>query len=288
MEVRNLAFSYNKNNKELIHNGKSNQSTRSNFRGKNSLMGGSSQLGSSNLLEGLSFTITNNKITTLIGANGCGKSTIFQLMTKNLIPDKGEVLLEGRNIQYMKQKEFARNVAIVHQNNQVTSDITVRKLISYGRTPHLGIYKQPGQEDEDIIDWAMEVTQVERYQKQPVLSLSGGQKQRVFIAMALAQKTKYLFLDEPTTYLDIRYQIEILEMIWHLNKTYNITIVMVLHDMNHAIYYSDEVIGMKEGKVILHGDPKEIITSKNIKDIYGIELEVREVYNRKVVMTVRS
>lgn len=239
------------------------------------------------ILDEVSFTFSKGKITTLIGANGCGKSTLFNLMTKNLEPNKGKIYLEEKNIRGMKQKDFAKRVAIVHQNNEAAADITVNKLVSYGRSPHLGMFGTLDAKDKELIDWALEVTNTKSLRDREVLSLSGGQRQRVWIAMALAQKTDILFLDEPTTYLDIRYQIELLEMIQKLNREYAITIIMVLHDMNHAVYYSDEILGLKDGKILIQGSPEEVITSECIEQIYGVRLNIEKMNGRKVVMTVR-
>lgn len=239
------------------------------------------------ILDGVSFQINRGQITTLLGANGCGKTTLFNLMTKNLIPLRGKVLLDGRSIRHMKQRDFARRVAIVHQNNQAAADITVEKLVAYGRTPYQGAFSTGGSEDRDIIQWAMEATGVADLRSREVMRLSGGQRQRVWMAMALAQKTDILFLDEPTTYLDIRYQIELLELIRSLNETYGITIIMVLHDMNHAVYYSDEIIGLKSGSILMQGRPQQVITPDSIEALYGIRLDVTQVNGRRVVMTVR-
>lgn len=239
------------------------------------------------VLDGAGFFIPKGKITTLIGANGCGKSTLFHLMTKNLEPDAGKIYLEGKNIRGMKQKEFAKKAAIVHQNNDASADITVEKLVAYGRNPHLGLFGTHSAGDDEIVDWALEVTNVKELRSREVRSLSGGQRQRVWIAMALAQKTEILFLDEPTTFLDIRYQIELLEMVQHLNREYQITVIMVLHDMNHAVYYSDGILGLKDGKILVQGNPGEVITTELIEEIYGIRLQVEKMNGRKVVMTVR-
>ncbi len=239
------------------------------------------------ILDGVSFQINRGKITTLLGANGCGKTTLFNLMTKNLIPLRGKVLLDGRSIRHMKQRDFARRVAIVHQNNQAAADITVEKLVACGRTPHQGMFSTGGSEDRDIIQWAMEATGVADLRSREVMRLSGGQRQRVWLAMALAQKTGILFLDEPTTYLDIRYQIELLELIRSLNETYGITMIMVLHDMNHAVYYSDEIIGLKSGSILMQGRPQQVITPDSIEALYGIRLDVTQANGRRVVMTVR-
>lgn len=236
------------------------------------------------VLRDISFQVAKGKVTTLLGANGCGKSTLFSLMTKNLTPDQGSVFLEGSNIGQMNLKEFARKVSIVHQNNTASADITVEKLIGYGRMPYVRMMKGYTGEDEKWIQWAMEVTNLTKYRDRPVARLSGGQRQRVWIAMALAQNTGILFLDEPTTYLDIRYQIEILELVRRLNRELGITIVMVLHDINQAIAYSDCVIGMKDGRICMEGNPAEVVTEEKIEEIYGIRLSVMAAGEKKLVL----
>ena len=252
MEVRDLSFSYGKNK----------------------------------VLKGISFTIEGGKITTIMGANGCGKSTLFNLMTKNLYPRKGNIFLHGRNIQNFGLKDFAKRVSIVHQYNSSADDITVERLVSFGRKPHMKMMQGRSDEDEKLIEWAMEVTNVEKYRDREVSRLSGGQRQRVWIAMALAQNTKILFLDEPTTYLDIRYQIEILELVKKLNEEYGITIIMVLHDINQAIHFSDRIIGLKDGQVAAQGSPAEVVTPECIRTLYGISLGVTIIEGKKFVLTV--
>ena len=252
MEVKNLSFAYGKNR----------------------------------VLKDISFRIKAGDITTIMGANGCGKTTLFSLMTRNLYPRRGDIFLKGKNIQNLGLKEFARRVSIVHQYNTSSDDITVERLVSFGRTPHMKMMRGRSEEDERLIRWAMEVTNVEKYRDREISRLSGGQRQRVWIAMALAQNTKILFLDEPTTYLDIRYQIEILELVKKLNREFGITIIMVLHDINQAIYFSDCVIGLKDGLVEMEGNPQEVITRESIRSLYGIELDVTKVGEKKFVLTV--
>ena len=242
--------------------------------------------GKNKVLKGKSFTIEEGKITTIMGANGCGKSTLFNLMTKNLYPRKGNIFLYGKNIQNLGLKDFAKRVSIVHQYNSSADDITVERLVSFGRTPHRKMMQGRSDEDEKMIRWAMEVTNILKYRDREVSRLSGGQRQRVWIAMALAQNTKILFLDEPTTYLDIRYQIEILKLVKKLNQEYGITIIMVLHDMNQAIHFSDRIIGLKEGEVAVQGAPDEVITEECIRDLYGISLGVTTIEGKKFVLTV--
>lgn len=243
--------------------------------------------GGHQVIKGMDLQVERGCITTLIGANGCGKTTLFNLMTKNLKPACGEILLDGADIAKMKLKDFAKKASIVHQYNTAPDDLSVEKLVSYGRTPFhsFGMSKNP-QDDEKKIYKALEITNTLKYKDKPVSQLSGGQKQRVWIAMALAQDTEVLFLDEPTTYLDVRYQLQILRMIKKLNLDYGITIIMVLHDINQSLYYSDKIIAMKNGKIIDSGVPKNVITPELIKEVFGIELKVSELDGKPFVISV--
>ncbi|MCD8237860.1 MAG: ABC transporter ATP-binding protein [Clostridiales bacterium] len=238
------------------------------------------------VLEGISFKVEREKITTIIGANGCGKSTLFNVMSKNLKPQKGVVTLNGENIDKISLKRFARELAIVHQHNSAPADIRVEKLISYGRIPHRGCCKRDYAEDERCINFALETMGIEKFRRKRISELSGGERQRVWIAMALAQNTKILLLDEMTTYLDIKNQIETLRLIKKLNREYKITIIMILHDINQAAYYSDSILAMKNSKIIKYGKPSEVITSETIKETYGVELEIESFKNRRFVITV--
>lgn len=238
------------------------------------------------ILKNVNFTIPKGKVTTLMGANGCGKTTLLHLMTKNLQPQKGEIYLENQSIQSYSIRAFAQKVAMVHQKNISPNDLLVRKFVAYGRIPYTSIWKSSGAEYSEKVIWAMKVTGIFSLADRQMGTLSGGQRQRVFIAMALAQDTKILFLDEPTTFLDIRYQIEILRLIRSLNQQYQMTIVMVLHDINQALYYSDEVIGLKNGKLRVQGAPSEVVTSEIIQELYGIQLEVFSRQGKMCVMAV--
>lgn len=228
-----------------------------------------------NTLKSINGLIEIGKITTIIGPNGCGKSTLLGVMANNHSPQGGEVLLEGKPIVNFKPKELAKKLAVVHQQNTAPIDMTVERLTSYGRIPYKNLFQPTSQEDEEAIEWALECTNLTDKRTIPIAELSGGQKQRVWIAMALAQKTPFLFLDEPTTYLDIYYQYELLELIKNLNRTYGMSIVMVLHDINQAIRYSDTIIAMKNGQVIVKGKPSEVITVQSIKEIYGVDVAVK-------------
>ena len=243
--------------------------------------------GRQQVLKNLDMELHEGKITTLIGANGCGKSTLFHLMTKNLKPDEGEIFLRETSILDLKLKDFAKEVSIVHQYNTAPVDLSVEKLVGYGRTPYhtMGLSPDP-KEDEEKIRWALEITHTYKHKDKPVSELSGGQKQRVWIAMALAQDTKVLFLDEPTTYLDIRYQLQILKLIRQLNQEFGITIVMVLHDINQSLYYSDEIVAMKDGRMIAHGLPEEIISGELVQEVYDVNLNIRTVGGKPFVIPV--
>ncbi|WP_262174089.1 ABC transporter ATP-binding protein [Saccharococcus sp. Marseille-Q5394] len=226
-------------------------------------------------LRGIDSTIDIGKVTTIIGPNGCGKSTLLGVMSNHYQPQNGDVLLDGKSLAEFKPKELARKLAVVHQQNNAPSDMTVEKLTAYGRIPYKSLFASSTKEDEEAIEWALSSTNLLDRRHMPIDSLSGGQMQRVWIAMALTQKTPYLFLDEPTTYLDIFYQYELLELIRSLNKEHGISIVMVLHDINQAIKYSDVIIVMKDGRIAAKGKPEDIITAELIRDIYGVNVVVK-------------
>lgn len=242
--------------------------------------------GQQKVLDGVSFSIPEGKITTILGPNGSGKSTLFHLLTKNLKPNAGEVKLRGTNISRLKLKEFAKEVAVVHQYNTAPAGITVEKLVELGRTPYRVMCKGTSKEDETWLNWALEMTNLLELKDKCVSDLSGGQRQRVWIAMALAQNTKVLLLDEPSTYLDIYYQLETLKFIRTLNEEYGITIIMILHDINHALYYSDHIIAMKDGKVVANGKPQHAITKERLKEIYQVDLEMISVDEKPFALTV--
>jgi len=229
-----------------------------------------------NRLKSVSSEIEIGKITTIIGPNGCGKSTLLSVMSSNHTPSSGEVILDGKAISEYKPKEFARKLAVVHQQNEAPADITVEKLISFGRMPYKNIFSPQTDEDREAIERALVCTNLQSKRDKPIYALSGGERQRVWIAMTLAQNTPMLFLDEPTTYLDIYYQLEILELVKELNEVHGLTIVMVLHDINQAIRYSDHIIVMKDGEIITKGNPNDVITEEMVKAIYGVDVIVKQ------------
>ena len=239
------------------------------------------------ILNDVSFHIKEKGITTLLGANGCGKSTLLQLLTKNLKPDAGNIQVAGTNLKEINLKQFARLAAIVHQKNTAPDDISVERLVSYGRLPYSSIFKsQLDAENQEQVERALSLTDLTDLRERRIGTLSGGQRQRAFIAMALAQNTKLLFLDEPTTFLDVRYQVDILRLVERLNKEEGITIVMVLHDINQSLHYSDEVLCMKNGKMIAQGEPETIVTSELVKEVYGVELQLEKINGKPFVIPV--
>ena len=227
-------------------------------------------------LNGVTTAIPKGKITTIIGPNGCGKSTLLSVMSRNNRPLEGQVRLEHRDLVEYKPKEFAKKFAIVYQQNDIPQDLTVEKLVMFGRMPYSSLLKKKTEEDDEAVTWALSCTNLLDKRENDLSALSGGERQRVWIAMALAQKSEILCLDEPTTYLDIYYQLELLELVKQLNDKYQLTIVMVLHDINQAIRYSDHVILMKNGQIVAEGLPRVVITQEVIKDVYGVNAVFHE------------
>lgn len=227
-------------------------------------------------LSDANMEIVKGEIVTIIGPNGSGKSTLIKSIARCLKPSNGEINVDGVNVNTICTKMLAKKMAILPQVKHISGDITVKSLVSYGRYPHLGFGKRLNNADWEIIDWAIEKTGLEGLKERNVMTLSGGERQRAWIAMALAQKPEILILDEPTTYLDISYQLEVLELIKNLNESLGITVIMVLHDLNQAARYSDKIYVLMDGKVCNYGKPKNIIKSKLLKDIFRIEAHVYE------------
>ncbi len=221
-------------------------------------------------IKDISFNIEQGKITTILGPNGSGKSTMLSIICGLNKPSKGEIIIDGKEMKALKYKDIAKMIATVHQQNSVPADITVKELIEYGRLPHKGYFQEINDEDREIVDWAIKRVGLAKLKDKAVMEMSGGERQRVFLAMALAQKSKILFLDEPTTYLDIYHQIELLELVKELKLKEKLTIVMVLHDINQALSYSDNIIVMKNGELISAGKAEEVISIKLLNDVYNI------------------
>ncbi|MEW8973229.1 MAG: ABC transporter ATP-binding protein [Tissierellaceae bacterium] len=225
-------------------------------------------------LDGVDIKIDLGSIVSIIGPNGSGKSTLLKALSRCIRPAMGKIILNGSDIYTLNNREIAREMAILPQMKNVSSDITVENLVSYGRYPHLGFGKRLSTEDREIVKWAMERTGLIDYRDRYINTLSGGERQRAWISMALAQKPKILLLDEPTTYLDISYQLEILELIKELNTSLDLTVVMVLHDLNQAARYSDYIYVLNHGKVCENGKPENIIKRNILEDVFRIEAHI--------------
>lgn len=226
------------------------------------------------VIKDINLTIKKGEILSILGTNGSGKSTLLKAISRVIPYKNGIISLEGEIIHNIKSKEFSKKLAFVSQNNEIPEDISVETFVKYGRIPHKKWYEILNKEDDKIVAWAMKMCKIERFKDRKVMSLSGGERQKVWIAMVLAQKTPILLLDEPTTYLDICHQFEIMELIRELNRKLNITIVMVLHDLNQASQYSNRVLVLKDGRKYAEGTIKEILTPKLVREVYKVESEV--------------
>ncbi|SMF64644.1 iron complex transport system ATP-binding protein [Paenibacillus uliginis N3/975] len=226
------------------------------------------------IVKRLSVKIPDKKITTIIGANGCGKSTLLKAITRIISHQDGTILLDGKHIAKEDTKALARKMAILPQSPESASGLTVGELVSYGRFPYQKGFGRLTKKDYEVIDWALEVTGTIEFKFRPVDALSGGQRQRVWIAMALAQETDIIFLDEPTTYLDLAHQLEVLELLQKLNLEQERTIVMVLHDLNQAARFADYIIAMKDGEIVKSGSCEEVIHHDVLRKVFQIDAEI--------------
>lgn len=221
--------------------------------------------------DNLSVTIPEGEFTVIIGPNACGKSTLLRTLSRLVTPQAGSVWLNGKQINHYPTKDVARQLGLLPQSSTAPGDITVFDLVARGRYPHQPLFSRWREEDQHAVEQAMHSTGVAQLADELVDTLSGGQRQRVWIAMVLAQQTPLLLLDEPTTWLDITHQIELLELLRHLHRVNHTTLVVVLHDLNHACRYATHLIAMREGKVIAEGAPKEIVTPALIEQVYGLQ-----------------
>lgn len=239
------------------------------------------------IFDGLDLTLREGVVTTLIGANGSGKTTLFNLLTKQLRPQAGSVYLRRGNVAYIGLRDFARLVAIVHQNNVAPADLPVSKLVRYGREPYHGLGQVASTtEDDAMVKWALETCDLAAFSDVPVALLSGGQRQRAWIAMALAQGARVLLLDEPTTYLDVRYQLDILRLVRRLNREFGLTVVMILHDINQSLHYSDEIVALSGGRIVAQGAPEQVVTPELVRRVYGVDLGITQVEGKPFVLAV--
>lgn len=232
------------------------------------------------VVDDMEINICKDKITTIIGPNGSGKSTILKAITRLIKYQQGNVVLNGKDLLEFKQKELARTIGVLPQIHKAPSDFRVKELVGYGRMPHQKMLSGKSAEDERIIKWAMESTGTWKFKDKSVYELSGGELQRVWIATVLAQQPQILFLDEPTTYLDISHQMDTMNLVKRLNRETGIGVVMVLHDLSQALEVSDHIVIIKQGHKYDEGIPEDVITSKMMKEVYNVDCEIVKIPNR--------
>ena len=230
--------------------------------------------GAATIVDHVSLHIPEGKVSAFLGPNGSGKSTIFRALARLLRPKHGTVIMDGAAIGSMTTKQVARKLAILPQQPVTPESITVEDLVWYGRHPHRKPLVASGAADREAVEWAIRATQLEGLRAHPVDALSGGQRQRAWIALALAQDTSILLLDEPTTFLDLSHQLEVLELCAELNREQGKTVVMVLHDVNLAAEYCDHLFVIKNGQVFTQGSPEEVLTCELIRDVFDVDTQV--------------
>lgn len=232
--------------------------------------------GKNTVINDLSLSVPQGKITILLGSNGCGKSTLLRGLAGLLKPAQGTVLLNKKNVHKTPKRELAKTLSILPQSPDINAEMIVEDLVTMGRHPHRNLFNIQSQEDKQFVHDALKSTNLLPLAKRRVASLSGGQRQRVWIAMTLAQNTPWVLLDEPTTFLDLNHQISILNLLKNLNQTQNKSLVMVLHDINLACRYADNIILLKQGNIIASGAPQQMITPHNLKQTFDLECSIIE------------
>src|SRR4051812_42631287 len=228
------------------------------------------------VLHGLNLSVAEGEVVALVGPNGSGKSTLLRALGRILKPRGGAVLLEGRSLASLPTREVAQKLALLPQGPTLSNDLSVQELVWMGRSPHQGWLGLPNAGDKEAVEWAAKETSIEALLQRNVSSLSGGERQRVWLAMALAQQPRLLLLDEPTTFLDLSHQLELLELVRYLNAEHGLTVVMVLHDLNQAARYAQRVVVLHEGAVYAQGTPQAVLTPQTLGVVFGIEGEIIE------------
>ncbi|MFG3352413.1 ABC transporter ATP-binding protein [Streptomyces sp. NPDC048001] len=228
------------------------------------------------IAENLSVEIPDNSFTVIVGPNACGKSTLLRALSRMLRPTRGRVLLDGQAIHTLPARKVARTLGLLPQSSVAPDGITVADLVARGRYPHQGLLRQWSAEDERIVQESMAATGVRELGERYVDELSGGQRQRVWIAMALAQQTPLLLLDEPTTFLDIQHQLEVLDLCADLHESQGRTLVAVLHDLNQAARYATHLIALRDGRVVAEGPPRDVVTAELVEHVFRVRSQIIE------------
>jgi iron complex transport system ATP-binding protein len=230
--------------------------------------------GGAPVVHDLSVEIPDGQVTAIVGPNGCGKSTLLRTLARLLAPTSGRVLLDGAPITSMSTRDIATRLTLLPQSPVAPEGLLVRDLVSRGRHPHQRWFSQWSKKDEEVVEAAMAMTDTTALRDRPLDQLSGGQRQRAWIAMTLAQDTDLMLLDEPTTYLDLAHQVEVLELVCRLNRERSRTVAMVLHDLNLAARYSDLVVVMHAGRIVTQGPPAEVFTAQMLSEVFGLDAEI--------------
>ncbi len=238
------------------------------------------------VIKDLSLEVTKGTITTIIGENGCGKSTLLKTIGRVLSPKSGEVFVEEMNVHKTNTKQIAQIIGMLPQSPVAPNGLTVQEIVEYGRFPHKKSNGKLNAEDHEIVDWALVQTDLSNFKERNINSLSGGQRQRVWIAMVIAQKTDVILLDEPTTYLDMAYQLEVLQLVQRLNKEKGTTVIMVLHDINQASRFSDELVMLKKGEIVKQGSPIDVMNNENLKVVFNIDARITKLPNSEIPVCI--
>lgn len=226
------------------------------------------------VIDGQSIAIPEGRITALIGPNGSGKSTLLKTLARQLTPETGQVVLDGRDIASLSRLQFARRVGMLFQENVAPAGLTIEDLVYHGRYGHRRLFESFTPEDRAAVEHALQMADIVHLRHRPVGRLSAGQKQLAWIAMALAQETQYLFLDEPTTFLDLAHQFDVMDLIHKLNRKLGKTVVLVVHDLNLAARYADHIFALREGRIVAYGTPPEVLTVETLRSVFDIEAHI--------------
>lgn len=245
-------------------------------------------IGKKEILYDIHIDIPKGRMVSIIGPNGCGKSTLLKTMSRMIQPKAGNVYIHGNDIRSFGRKELARQIAVLPQLHQAPGDVTVEDLVQMGRFPYRSMYRSFSADDVRYVDKALYAVQMHTRKDELMQHLSGGEQQRVWLAVLLAQRSPILFLDEPTTYLDIHHQLRMMKLLGHINEKLGLTIVIVLHDMNQALQYTQYVIAMNEGRIVAAGQPQDVITPQLLRSVFHVQADIVTTKNGKQAILVED